>query len=230
MPSNTAALQDHNLEWGVQEGQTLTYVLQRRVISENSIGFVSSIFPFIDQIEAGQKILANVSHLDPIPEEIEGSSDIPTSSCDLLRENDSTVLQEDTQLYVVPIGNWELLSGFFDLPMGGVLVNNEESWGATVTGSFTVNNQDVTYFQEIIYEKENGTLSRIRLRYTSLGVDLADIVLVLWYPGVPTLLAPELQLTTVLLAGITIGVMAVAVFTTFRWYKGRKSLLQKLGE
>ena len=67
-------------------------------------------------------------------------------------------------------------------------------------------------------------------RYATLGTDLIDIVLVHWYPGMPTVIGGEIQLTTIMIIAICGFTAVIVAFLVYRYVKGKKSIVQRLGE
>jgi hypothetical protein len=110
-------------------------------------------------------------------------------------------------------------------------VETDDEWGTIGTTVIPgAGGNDITVSVETRYEKENGTLTYLRHRYTALGTDLIDIVLVHWYPGMPTVIGGDVQLPTILIiamVGITGAIMA---FLAYRYVKSKKSIVQRLGE
>ncbi len=219
----------HELTWGVDEGEEFVYALQRRLVNDAWISYVENALPFVAGLSEGQLALVIVSSLDSIPELLE---DIPVSYCNVTRENDSVVILTNYQLMVVPIGDWSLLTeaGGFTGMSGVTVIDNEDEWGTLTSGVFEAGGVTVSVYQELRYEKENGTLNYLRLRYSSLGNDLVDVIFAQWHPGMPTVLPAELQMSTLLIlatAGTAGFVIAVLVYKQF---KSHKPLVRQLGE
>lgn len=209
------------LEWGIEPGEKFTYVLQRKLVSSENEGFVANYLPFISGINEGQKVIATFTDLDDLPDTIGSYDDLPRSYCTLSRENDSEVLTAGYRIMSVPIGNWSLLREIAEIETTPGLseVETEDEWGTINKGRIVVDQTTVNVYEEIRYEKENGTLSYLRFRLSALGNDLVDIVFVHWYPGVRTVLPPEIQLSTILIIGIG---AAVAIIVAIIVYMRRK--------
>ncbi|MHA2021537.1 MAG: hypothetical protein ACW96N_07475 [Candidatus Thorarchaeota archaeon] len=79
----------------------------------------------------------------------------------------------------------------------------------------------VNFHIELRYEKENGTLNYIRLRYSALDQDLIDVVFVQWHAGMPTILPPEVQLSSILVIAIVAIVGVLCGFAGYRWFKSK---------
>ncbi|MFX0107983.1 MAG: hypothetical protein ACFE7R_06855, partial [Candidatus Hodarchaeota archaeon] len=142
------------------------------------------------------------------------------------------VLAADMTSLVIPVNDWDFLttmSGVEEIE-GLNLIETEEEWGTVATGSFESAETIINFRNEIRYEKENGTLTYLRMRYRALGNDLIDIVFVQWHQGMPTVLPPEIQLTSVLIVAVSGLAFTILAFVGYRMYKGRKSLARKLGE
>jgi predicted amino acid dehydrogenase len=88
----------------------------------------------------------------------------------------------------------------------------------------------VSIYVEVRYDKQNGTLNYLRHRYTTLGTDLIDVILVNWHEGMPTVLGAELDLTTVLIIVIGGAIGVIIAFIVLQAYKNKKPIVQKLGE
>jgi hypothetical protein len=229
--SSVSAQSNNSLEWGVDVGDDITYVLQRKLLDETFGSYLSEFMPFISEVDEGQKIIARVTHLDPIPSLINESSQMPWSNCTLIRQNDSEVIMEDMFLVVVPIGDWNFsseLGGFAFF--GGVneseapsnftafddieLVDTDTTWGTVIDTSFVFGIFPISIYMEMLYEKVNGTLTNMRMRVNFAGNDMIDLVFTQWYPGIMLILPPELQLLTIglILTGVVIIVLIAFIY------------------
>jgi hypothetical protein len=234
------AQSNHTLEWGVEVGDEIAYVLQRKLLDETFGSYLTEFMPFIDEVNEGQKITARVSHLDPIPSMINESSQMPWSNCTLIRQNDSEVIMEDMFLVVVPIGDWNFSSELGGFSMFGEvnetegpsnftafddieLVDTDTTWGTVIDTSFVFGIFPISIYMEMLYEKVNGTLTNMRMRVNFAGNDMIDLVFTQWYPGIMLILPPELQLLTIGLisAGVIITVL-IAFF--YRRRRMRRAL------
>ena len=241
-----SAQSNHSLEWGLEVGDEITYVLQRKLLDETFGSYLADFMPFISAVDEGQKITARVSHLDSIPTLINESRDMPGSNCTLIRQNDSEVIMEDMFLVAVPIGDWNLSSelggfGFFgggdpsnstDGPPTNFtafddieLVDTETSWGTVIDTSFVFGIFTITIYMEMLYEKVNGTLSNMRMRVNFAGNDIIDLVFTQWYPGIALILPPELQLLTIGLISIAVAITVLVAFF-YRRRRMRRTSLQ----
>jgi len=224
---------NHSLYWAVEADEEFTYALQRYLVTDESIwkDIAFDTLPFGSSIGEGKKIVARVTGLETVPEQINVTTDVPNSFCSVMRENDSVQLWSNLTLFVVPVGDWELLTNMSGLiSEGATLIDDEHEWGASRNGAFTRNGVTVTFSYEIRWEKTNGTLSYIRHRYSASGNDLLDIVFVQWHPGMPTILPPELQLSTVLTALLAVGVVSVVSVLVYKKYTSRRPIVRRLGE
>ena len=234
MVSLVFAQSNHSLEWGVSPGEEFTYVLQRAFYADdNSKAFLVSQVPFLAQIQAGQKVLLEVDYLEMIQSSINESTQLPRSYCSLLRENDSALIMSDLPSFVIPVGDWEFLDAIENITgaQGLTLIDTEDEWGTIGVGVISGSGgSDINVRIEMRYEKENGTLSYLRQKYTTLGSDLIDIIFVQWHPGMPTIVGGGIQSTTLMIIGIC-GITGVIVaFVVYRMIKGKKPLIQQLGE
>jgi len=227
------AQSNHSLEWGVDPGEEFTYVLQRAYYADiNNKAFIVSQLPFLAELEPGQKILLEVDHLDSIYTMINESSQLPRSYCNLRRSNDSALILANLTSFTIPIGDWDFLDEVENITgtEGISLVDTEDEWGTIGVGVIPGTQGDINVRVEMRYEKENGTLSYLRHKYTTLGNDLIDVIFVHWYPGMPTIIGGGLQTTTIMIITVS-GVMGLIIaFIVYRGIKGKKSVAQRLGE
>lgn len=228
------AYSNHSLQWGLQVGEEFTYALQRAYFSDAEQRTVMEVaLPWLQYLEAGDKATLLVTQLDTIPETIDTSHDMPLSHCSLSRENDSVQIGSQLTMFAIPIGDWDFLTEIGNITNieGLTLIDSASEWGTVGRGAYQdPSGSVVNAYIELRYEKENGTLSYLRYRYTTPGFDLIDVIFVHWYPGMPTLVGGGIQTTTILI--ITIGgvVALIAAILSYRFFRGRKSIAQKLGE
>ena len=224
----------HTLEWGVDPGEEFTYVLQREHYSDpyHSL-FAESLFPFLAEMQPGQKALLEVNNLDTIQPLINESSQLPRSYCNLTRSNDSALIMTDLTSFVVPIGDWDLIDEVENITgtEGLTLIDTEDEWGTIGEGYFSgTEGSEVIAYIEMRYEKENGTLTYLRHKYTAVGIDLIDIIFVQWHPGMPTIVGGGIPTATLLIIAIS-GVTGVVIaFIVYRVIRGKKTAIQRLGE
>ena len=226
----TSAQQTHTLEWGVEVGEEFTYVLQRKLVEAAWEQNMNDLIPFLPHLEQGQKILATVENLEEIPTEVD-PSDLPKSRWTLVRENDSAIISTSISGFAFAIEDWDVLGEAFNVTgiTGMTLVDTNEEWGTILSGPLE-GSSDIEIFHEQRYEKENGTQVYLRWTVKHAGYTVVDIVFVQWHPGMPTILADELEITTILLAGIgAVFAIIVGVFV-YKKVKARNYLMQKLGE
>jgi len=230
----TAEAQSNNLEWGVDVDEEFTYVLQRAYFAEpNYAQYVAVEMPYISSMIVGEKTILRVTGLDEIPNLINESSQMPDSICELERANDSVPLIAGLKELVIPIGDWEFLTEISNITglVGVTLIDTAEEWGTTGTVSYQPGDGSViTITFERRYEKVNGTLNYIRLRYSTLGNDLIDIILVNWHAGMPTIVSEGLQMSTILIYGIAAAVGLIVAIIVYQGYRAKKPPVQKLGE
>ena len=225
---------NHTLEWGADVGEEFIYVLQREYYldSSNRI-FMEGYIPFLAYIELGEKVILEVGSLDTIENVINQSIQLPWSYCNLNRYNDSVPIIEGLTSLVIPIGDWDFLTDINNVTAtpGITLIDNVDEWGTVGVGTVTGGDgSSIDALVEMRYEKENGTLTYLRHRYTTLGTDIVDVIFVHWYPGMPTIIEGGIQLTTILII-ITSGIAGLLVaFLVYRGIKGKKTIAQRLGE
>lgn len=228
------AQSNHTLEWGADVGEQFTYVLQRATYaSEAQKAAVGVELPYVTNLGLGQKAILTIEQLDAIPTQINSTFDMPVGRCNISRLNDSALLGTQLQLLIVPIGDWSFLTEIGNVTgtPGLTLVDTPDEWGTIGRGSYMdYSGATINVYIEMRYEKENGTLNYMRYYYTSGGAVLFDIIFAHWYPGMPTILpAGDSTVTFLIIAlGGVIGV--IVAFVTYRWYRGKKTLVQQLGE
>jgi len=234
VPITAEAQSNNTLEWGVDVDEEFTYVMQRAYFADSSyIQIVSLELPFVSSMIVGEKATLRVAELDEIPNQINESSQMPQPSCDLERTNDSVSIITGLDNFVIPIGDWEFVNEISNTTglEGVTLIDTADEWGTSGTGSFLAGDGSVVSVTgEIRYEKENGTLNYLRYRYSTLGTDLIDIIIVNWHPGKPTIVAAGIQLTTILIISIGAVIGLIITIVLFQGYRSKKRVIQKLGE
>jgi hypothetical protein len=224
------AQSNHTLEWGVDLDERFTYVLQREFYTDSSskANFETQI-DYLGELQEGEKFILEVDTIETIEEQMNISSSIPKSICNLRREDNDSIFIENLLGFVLPIGDWDLLEEIDSVRSPGLtFVETDDEWGTIGTG--VIPETDITEYIEMRYEKENGTLTYLRYRYTTLGTDLVDIILAHWYPGMPTVIGGDIQLATILIIAISGSTGVIVAFLVYRYFKGKKSIVQRLGE
>jgi len=226
----TSAQQNHTLEWGVEVGEEFTYVLQRKLVEAAWEQNINDLIPFLSYLDEGQKILASIVELDEIPTEVD-SSDLPASRWTLVRENDSDIISASISGFAFPIGDWDVLGEAFNVTdiAGMTLIDTNEEWGTILSGPLE-GSSEIEIYHEQRYEKENGTQVYLRWTISYAGHRVVDVVFVQWHLGMPTVLAAELEIATILLAGIGVAFAIIVGVLVYKKVRSRKSLMQKLGE
>ncbi len=222
--------QTNTLEWGVEVGEEFTYVLQRKLVAAEWEQNMNNLIPFLSYLDEGQKIFASVDELGAIPTEVD-PSDLPTSRWTLVRENDSNTISTGISGFALPIGDWDVLGEAFNVTgiAGMTLIDTNEEWGTILSGPLE-GGSDFQVYHEQRYEKENGTQVYLRWTISYAGNRVVDVVFVQWHPGMPTILAAELEITTILLVGLGIAIAIIVGVLAYKKIKSRKTLMQKLGE
>jgi len=231
IPLAVEAQSNHALEWGVDVDEEFTYVLQRAYFADPSYipGFAVNL-PFVSEMVVGEKYTLKVANLDAIPSLINESSQMPGSLCDIERANDSLSILTEQLDFVIPIGDWDFVNQITNLT-GLTLVDTTDEWGTLGVGSYrAADGSVITITIDIRFEKENGTLNYMRHRYSTLGTDVIDIILVNWHTGMPTIAAAEIQLTTILIIAIVAVVVTIVSILVYQGYRSKKPVVQKLGE
>ena len=222
------------MEWGVDVGEEFTYVMQRAYLADPSYAqVVAADLPFASLLSVGEKYTLRVTSLETIPTLINESSQMPESSCDLERANDSQSVYSGLLDFVIPIGDWDFvnqMSNFTGLE-GATLIDTTDEWGLSAAGSFqSPDGSVVTISIDLRWEKENGTLNYLRHRYSTLGTDLIDVIIVNWHSGMPTVVSAGLQMPTILIISIGAVVCLIVSILVYQGYKAKKPIVQKLGE
>lgn len=230
----TVEAQSNNLEWGVDVDEEFTYVLQRAYFSDPSNALIAALYmPYISSMTVGEKATLRVTGLDEIPNLINESEQMPKSSCDLERANDSVPIMVGLSNFVIPIGDWDFITEISNITGidGLTLIDTAEEWGTIGVTSFqALDGSVITITFEELYEKENGTLNYMRLRYSTLGNDLIDVILVNWHTGMPTIVSEGLQMSTLLIILIATSVGIIVAILVYQGYRAKKPVVQKLGE
>lgn len=230
----TAEAQANNLEWGVDVDEEFTYVLQRAYFADPSNAqIVDASILNVSFMTVGEKTTLRVTGLDEIPSLINESSQMPKSICDLERTNDSVSIMAGLSNFVIPIGDWDFVNEISNVTGidGLTLIDTAEEWGTIGVTSFqSLDGSVITITFEKRYEKVNGTLNYMRLRYSTLGNDLIDVILVNWHPGMPTIVEEGLQMSTLLIILLAVSVGLIVAIIVYQGYRAKKPVVQKLGE
>jgi hypothetical protein len=225
--------QSNTLQWGVDIGEEFTYVFQRAYFSDESyIAVVEPDLPFISELPVAEKAIINVSSLDSIPTLINSNSQMPLAHCNMMRANDSVSIGTNLTSFVVPIGDWDFLTEIGNITASGLqLIDTAEEWGSIGSTSFPARDgSTISVYFEVRFEKDNGTLNYLRYKYSTLGTDLIDVILVNWHEGMPTVIAADIQISTILIIAIGGLVGIIVAFVVYRRYGAKKPLIQRLGE
>ncbi|TXT57804.1 MAG: conserved exported protein of unknown function [Candidatus Thorarchaeota archaeon] len=220
-----SAQPNHSLEWGVDVGDEFLYYLQKKTIDESLAGYFQGnmSMPFITDIEVGQRAIAQVTGLEVIPETVNTTSPayIPQANCTIIRENDSQILMEEMPLIIMPIGDWDLLEEMnnFTGMEGWTIIDSEETWGSKFEQSFTFAIFVVSIYLEMIYEKVDGSMSRMHIRVTLTGSELVDLIFIKWHPGLTPLYSVNIWLI------IIIAIIAMVILVWF--IRRRRRLLRE---
>ncbi|MHA1289244.1 MAG: hypothetical protein ACTSPB_17805, partial [Candidatus Thorarchaeota archaeon] len=135
--------------------------------------------------------------------------------------------------FVIPIGDWDFVNEMTNISglAGVTLIDTDDEWGTSGAGSFLAGDGSVVSITvDIRYEKENGTLNYMRHRYSTLGTDLIDIIIVNWHQGMATIVTPGLQTPTILIISIAAVIVLIVSIIVYQGYRSKKPIVQKLGE
>ncbi|MFW9920719.1 MAG: hypothetical protein ACFFED_14035 [Candidatus Thorarchaeota archaeon] len=222
----------HTFEWGVEVGDEFTYALQRKVLDSAYISIIPFWMNFIIPIDAGTKFIATITELEVIPADITLSDDLPLSHASLTLENDSSNLLTDSTVIAILINDWEFQGEFLNFSLESpdmTVTDTDTEWGLAEDSSFSFGGRLYSYHYEWRYEKTQGTLVYSRYRVTTMGTDVIDIILSQWEEGDPTILPPELQLTTILMLAVGGSIGVIVAFLAYRWVRTPKGLAAELG-
>ena len=225
--------QTSELEWGVEVDEEFPYVLQRKLVDSTAVSLLPYWLTFVSMLDEGSMFNIEVVELDTIPENPDSADEGPFSYVALTRDNDSLRIYEDNSTaFILPIGNWQFLTDRLDLALHPeiTLIDNEEEWGTTQSGSFYAGANIVNYLAEWRYEKENGTLTYVRIKFDSSGTILIDTVISHWYEGVPLTIPPEIEFTMIMAILLVISIGVIVAICVYKSYTSKKPLVQQLGE
>ena len=138
----------------------------------------------------------------------------------------------DSTAFAILIGDWDLQGEFLNFTLDDPersIINTDTEWGLAEDSSFVYEDRVYDYHYEWKYLKSDGTLSYSRYRVTTLGTDLIDIIVAQWNEGDPTILPPEMQLSTILMVALGGVVGVIVAILIYRWVKTPKGLAAELG-
>ncbi len=229
------AQDDSELEWGVEVGDEITYVLQRKYLDDQFGQMFSSFIPFITEIDEGQKVIARVDYLPPIDENFT-TGFFGGSNCTIIRENDSEVLMEDMPMLLVPLGIWNVevepeesnVTTTTDVPggpNGGMpgsfeIYNTTDEWGTVMNGEMWFTIILITFHLEILYYKANGTLSKMSIRMDMSGNPSIDVLFAQWRPNMATIIPMPLPIIPIIIYS-SIGIVIVLIIYLI-WRRRRR--------
>ena len=217
------------VEWGVEVGDELTYLLQRKTIDSSLASEADNYAPFISMLEAGQKMIARVDWLGPIPPTTNQSWSIPLSNCTMIRENDSQVMMHDMNMIVIPLNVWHLNSSQFNMTSddGSSLVNTTLQFGSVLDGQFWMGIILVGMHFEMIYSKSDGALDRMMMEVSAYWSKVVDVLITRWTPGTVTLYTStettDSSSSWLAPVGVTLGVITAIAAVTAVWLRRRRT-------
>ena len=222
---------DLDLEWGVEVGDEITYVLQRKYLDEQMGQMIQQFMPFITRIDAGQKVIARVDYLPEI-EENSTYSMFSGANCSIIRENDSEILMENMSMFVIPLGIWNMNQSEpnetnetrTQTMFGGFeMYNDTNEWGMTMSGDMWVAIFHIVFNMKILYYKMNGTLNRMEMKVDISGTPSVDILFVQWKPNMATIVPMDFPIWPVIIYS-SVGVVVVLIIV-FLWRRRRKRVV-----
>ncbi len=215
-------MQDNELSWGISVGDEIPYILERKFVSESVAEYVDEFAGFLNEVEAGDTILAQCSYLEPIPSPVNLTEGVPQANFTLLRESDSYVLVENMQLLAVPVGLWNHESEGLNSSFPGdfELVNTTEQWGSIISGDFWMGVINVNMHFETIYYKSNGALLRMKINVKILGFTNVDVLLThedaFNNPSIATTTDVGPVVDSLLVIGVTMASIVIIAFIGYR--------------
>jgi hypothetical protein len=216
------------LEWGVEVGDELTYILQKKTLDPSASSEVEEYIPFINMLEVGRRMVARVDFLGAIPEPTNESWSMPLSNCTLIRENDSEVMTENMSMIVIPLNVWHLNSGQFNMTYGEgySLVNTTQQFGSVYEGQFWAGILLVSVSFEMTYSKADGALDKMMMKAEVYWSEVVNVLIMRWIPGTTmpssTTEATDSGWIGFALVGVALGVIvALAIVTAMRLRRHR---------
>lgn len=221
------AQSNHTLEWGVEVGDEITYVLEKKHLDSSFSGQMQNYSIFLDEVDAGQNITARITHLEPIPEFINTSREMPTANCTLFRANDSEIIAEDFPMIAIPMGDWDFTTDMTNLSWSedSTVVDTIDEWGTSISTIMIFAIFVIEFDMTMKYFKDNGTLSLLSIHVDVGGTNYVDIRLVVYRPESSATVVidddsfPIEQLA--IYAGITAVVIIVLVLVIHRRARSR---------
>ena len=228
------------LSWGVDEGDTFSYALQRKYIDTSDLDWAHSALssaPFLALLEEGQIVNMTVTLLEAIPSIINATDDVPLSYCTLTRENEPIGLSKAPLLFVIPVDVWSLsidLKRYSERLLntyhgGGDTIyanDSDDTW--TLTNDYW-HGQKPIYFGiiQLQFYKETGILKSLWFQETLPGrfsdTILWDMLFVHWTSGMPTIVPLTSFPFIGLIAAIAVSFVVVLVVILVK-YRSRIGL------
>ena len=223
--------QDNQLEWGVQVGDEVSYVLQRKTMESSTIGLLPEWMRFVDAVEEGQRFSLVVESYEEIPLNLASTDLHPLSYSTITRNNDSVLLYANNTGFIIPAGDWDFQTERLELDANPQinLIDNDVEWGFIEEISFDYGEDYVNYYGELRLDKETGAISYARIR-ANAGTFVLDVIFAEWYDGIPTILPPDFDITGVLIIALAVTVGIIVAICVYKGYTNKKPLVQRLGE
>ncbi len=208
---------DEPVNWAVDVGDEIVYLLERKTISSSFDKYVEEFAPFVFGVEAGQRLIARVDYLMPVLEMVNVSPSDPFSYCTMIRDNDSVVLAENISSVVIPVGIWSMnhTAANITMPEGLRIIDTADQWGTAFEGQFWFLIFPFSFMLEIVYFKANGTLNSITAVVKMSGTTQIDIRLVQWYEGLQTTNVQNDILTVALLTVVLVGICSAVTLIVY---------------
>ncbi|MDF1538226.1 MAG: hypothetical protein P1Q69_04930, partial [Candidatus Thorarchaeota archaeon] len=127
----TVMAANHTFSWGSDVGDEYTYALQRKTQDPSFLYVVPFWMAFVIGMEEGQLFTATVMELEPIPEDIGASENLPLAHVTLARNNGTDTLDLDSTAFVILVGDWSFHEERLNVSIlpENALIETEDEWG-----------------------------------------------------------------------------------------------------
>jgi len=228
----TAMAANHTFSWGSDVGDEYTYALQRKTLDLNYAMVLPYWMGFVLGISEGQEFTATVMELEPIPEEIGASENLPLAHVTLAKNNGTDTLEIDSTAFMILVGDWSFHEERLNVTVLPEisLIDTEDEWGTKEESSFTIDGAVYDYIFEWRYDKQTGALTYVSYRVSTFTGNYIDIIIAQWEEGMPTVLPAEIPIGFVLTIVLGSVVSIVVALLIFKWIRRPKSLAAELGK
>ena len=206
------AQSNHTLEWGVEVGDEIIYVLEKKELDASFSDQMQGYSFFLDNIDEGENVTARITHLEAIPEFINESRYMPRANCTLLRTNDSEVIADVFPMIAIPAGDWDFTTEMTNLSWSedSTMVDTADEWGTSLSTKMIFGIFLISFDMDMRYFKDNGTLSLLSFHVKVGGTVMVNIRLVVFRSEPSTTFVVDDSFPIEQLA-IYVGVAAVVI-------------------